>query len=369
MTLPKPRAAIAALPAYVPGARSSGTGAPPIKLSSNEVAFAPLPSVREAIAVAGEFTNRYPDMVASEVAEGIAARWSVGAQPVGAQPVGAESVVVAGGSVAVLGHALHAYCDPGDEVVHAWRSFEAYPILTQIAGAVSVRVALDPDARHDLAAMADAITPRTKVVLLCTPNNPTGPAIRRDEFEWLMAVVPRGVVVVLDEAYAEFVRDPAAVDGRTALAAHPNLLVMRTFSKAYGLAGLRVGYAIGTPSLVAPIRACVTPFSVSGVAQAAALASLAAEDELLARVDAVVAERARVLSQLAEDGWRVPDAQGNFVWLAAGAKTGALATYLEGRAPSILVRPFSGEGVRITVGSPQENDHLVAALAAYPDRF
>jgi histidinol-phosphate aminotransferase len=360
MTLPKPRAAIAALPAYVPGA---------IKLSSNEVAFAPLPSVREAIARAGESTNRYPDMVASGVAEAIAARWSVKSEAVGAEPVGAEAVVVAGGSVAVLGHTLHAYCDPGDEVVYAWRSFEAYPILTQIAGAASVRVALDPDARHDLAAMAEAVTPRTKVVLLCTPNNPTGPAIRRDEFESLMAAVPRGVVVVLDEAYAEFVRDPAAVDGRAELAAHPNLLVMRTFSKAYGLAGLRVGYAVGDPGLVAPIRACVTPFSVSGVAQAAALASLAAEEELFARVDAVVVERGRVCARLAEDGWRVPDAQGNFVWLAAGAKTNALAAYLSGRAPSILVRPFSGEGVRITVGSPQENEHVLAALAAYPDRF
>jgi histidinol-phosphate aminotransferase len=358
MTLPEPRAAIKALPAYVPGARPSGVGAPPIKLSSNEVAFAPLPSVRAAIAGAGELTNRYPDMAASEVAEGIAARWSVGA----------ASVVVAGGSVAVLGHALHAYCDPGDEVVYGWRSFEAYPILTAIAGAASVRVALAPDARHDLVAIAGALTPRTKVVLLCTPNNPTGPAIRRDEFESFMAAVPRGVMVVLDEAYAEFVRDPAAVDGRSALAAHPNLLVMRTFSKAYGLAGLRVGYGIGTPRLVAPIRACVTPFSVSGVAQAAALASLAAEDELLARADSVVAERDRVLAGLAADGWRVPDAQGNFVWLAAGAKTGDLAAYLEARTPSILVRPFSGEGVRITVGSPQENDHVLAALAAYPDR-
>ena len=364
MTLPEPRAAIAALPAYVPGARASGTGAAPVKLSSNEVAFAPLPSVREAIAAAGEFTNRYPDMVASEVTEAVAARWSLGAAS-----SEAPSVVVAGGSVAVLGHTLHAYCDPGDEVVYAWRSFEAYPILAQIAGAVSVRVALGVDARHDLAAMANAITPRTKVVLLCTPNNPTGPAIRLDEFESFMAAVPRGVVVVLDEAYAEFVRDPAAVDGRAVLADHPNLLVTRTFSKAYGLAGLRVGYAVGAARLGAPIRACVTPFSVSGVAQAAALASLAAERELLDRVDAVVAERGRVVARLSGDGWHVPEPQGNFVWLAAGAKTGALATFLQAQAPSILVRPFSGEGVRITVGSPQENDHVLAALAAYPDRF
>jgi histidinol-phosphate aminotransferase len=369
MTLPKPRATIAALPAYVPGARPSGAGTPPVKLSSNEVAFAPLPSVRGAIAAAGEFANRYPDMMATEVAEGIAARWSVNTEALGAQSVGAESVVVAGGSVAVLGHALHAYCDPGDEVVYAWRSFEAYPILAQIAGAASVRVALAPDARHDFAAMASALTARTKIVLLCTPNNPTGPAIRRDEFEAFMAAVPTSVLVVLDEAYAEFVRDPAAVDGRAALVAHPNLLVMRTFSKAYGLAGLRVGYAVGTPDLVAPVRACVTPFSVSGVAQAAALASLAAEEELLTRVDAVVAERERVVTILVADGWNPPEAQGNFVWLAARDDAAALGGYLAGRSPSILARPFSGDGVRITVGSPQENDHVLAALAAYPDRF
>jgi histidinol-phosphate aminotransferase len=217
--------------------------------------------------------------------------------------------------------------------------------------------------------MAQAVTARTKVVLLCTPNNPTGPAIRRNEFEAFMAAVRRDVLVVLDEAYTEFVRDPDAVDGRAALSAHPNLIAMRTFSKAYGLAGLRVGYAVGSPGLVAPIRACVTPFSVSGVAQAAALASLAAEKELLARVDSVVAERERVVARLVADGWRVPDAQGNFVWLAAGDRTRALTAHLAAWEPSILARPFSGEGVRITVGSPQENDHVVAALTSFSDRF
>lgn len=359
MTLPEPRAAVASLSAYVPGARTSGAGVPPIKLSSNEVAFAPLPSVREAIDSAGAVANRYPDMTAFDVTEAIAERWGVTA----------EAVAVAGGSVAVLGHALHAYCEPGDEVIYAWRSFEAYPILAQIAGATSVRIPLSADARHDLPAMAAAVTPRTRAVLLCTPNNPTGPAIGRDEFEAFMAAVPTRVLVVLDEAYTEFVRDDAAVDGRRVLAAHPNLLVTRTFSKAYGLAGLRVGYAVGTPNLVAPVKACVTPFSVSGVAQAAALASLAAEDELLARVDAVVAERGRFVARLVADGWAPPEAQGNFVWLAAGDGASDLGGYLAEWSPSILARPFAGDGVRITVGSAEENDHLLAALAAYPDRF
>jgi histidinol-phosphate aminotransferase len=359
MTLPEPRAAVASLPAYVPGARTSGAETPPHKLSSNEVAFAPLPSVRAAIDEAGALANRYPDMMATEVTEAIAARWDVDA----------TAVAVAGGSVAVLGHALHAYCGPLDEVVYAWRSFEAYPILAQIAGATSVRVPLTAEARHDLPALARCVTPQTRVVLLCTPNNPTGPAIRREEFETFMKAVPTRVLVVLDEAYAEFIRDTGAVDGRTALAAHPNLLVTRTFSKAYGLAGLRVGYAVGAPALVAPIRACVTPFSVSGVAQAAALASLEAEGELLARVGLVVAERERVAGALATDGWSFPEPQGNFFWLAAGNASGALADHLAGQTPPILARPFAGEGVRITVGSPQENDHLLAALAAFPDRY
>jgi histidinol-phosphate aminotransferase len=348
----------------VPGARPSGGAGPgaaaaPVKLSSNEVAFAPLPSVREAIDEAGSLANRYPDMMAAEVTEAVATRWGVGA----------GGVAVAGGSVAVLGHTLHAYCGPGDEVVYAWRSFEAYPILAQIAGATSVRVPLTAEARHDLPAMARAVTPRTRAVLLCTPNNPTGPAIRRDEFDAFMAAVPARVLVVLDEGYAEFVRDASVVDARAALGEYPNLLVTRTFSKAYGLAGLRVGYAVGAPALVAPIRACVTPFSVSGVAQAAALASLAAEDELLARVQAVVGERERVVTRLVADGWRPPESQGNFVWLAAGHEASDLADHLAGGSPSILARPFAGDGVRITVGSPQENDHVLAALATYPNRF
>jgi len=359
MPFPKPRESVASLPSYVPGARRAPSGAEPVKVSSNEVAFDPLPSVRAAIDAAGGLANRYPDMFATELTERIAERWGV--------ETGA--VAVGGGSVAVLGHALQAYCDPGDEVVYAWRSFEAYPILAPIAGATSVRVPLGASARHDLPAMAAAVTPRTKVAILCSPNNPTGPAIRRDEFEAFLAAVPDDLLVVLDEAYAEFIRDPDAVDGRDALARHPNVIVTRTFSKAYGLAGLRVGYAVGAPEVVGPIRACVTPFSVSGVAQAAALASLEAEDELLARVDAVVEERARVVAALADDGWSPPESQGNFVWLAAGDGADALVAHLASADPPILARGFAGDGVRVTVGSREENDHVLATLARYRDRY
>jgi len=273
-----------------------------------------------------------------------------------------DAVVAGAGSVAVLAHILQAYAGAGDEVVFAWRSFEAYPILTAIAGAEAVRVPLDAVARHDLDALAAAVTERTKVMLVCSPNNPTGPAVHTEEFLSFMSAVPSSVVVVLDEAYGEYSRDPLAVKGAELLDRFPNLLVLRTFSKAYGLAGMRVGYAIGSRELLAPVRAVVTPFSVTEPAQAAAMASLDAVDELLERVATTVAERERVLAGVRDLGWDAPDADGNFVWLPAGDQTGDLVASLGALGTPILVRPFAGEGVRITIGTPEENDALLAAL-------
>lgn len=358
MTLPTPRPVIAAMPRYVPGARGAAHEAPPIKVSSNETPLGPLPTVVEAIVASGAHANRYPDMFAVELTERIAE----------ARVLTPGQVVVGGGSVGVLGHILQAYTAPGDEVIYAWRSFEAYPILTQVAGATPVPVPLTSQARHDVDAMVAAVTEHTAVMLLCSPNNPTGPSIAQDEFEAVMRAVPEHVLVVLDEAYVEFVRDPATVDGRAALDTYPNLVVLRTFSKAYGLAGLRVGYGMGAEQLITPVRACVTPFSVSAVAQAAAVASLGAEGELLERVDAVVTERERVRAALSADGWTLPDAQGNFYWIAAGDHTADLTTHLRDQQPSILVRPFDGEGIRVSVGEPHENDAVIAALAAFAHR-
>jgi len=352
MDRPQPRPVIGALPAYVPGARGSADRLPPVKLSSNETPFVPLPRVAQAVAGAGEMAHRYPDMFAVELHERIG-------DFLGLSP---ESVAVGGGSVAALLHTLQAYTSPGDEVVFAWRSFEAYPILTQVAGATPVPVPLAAGGRHDLDAMAAALTDRTRVVLLCSPNNPTGPALRAAEVETFMAQVPPHVLVVLDEAYVEFVRDPDAVAGLAFLSRYPNALIARTFSKAYGLAGLRVGFVAGDRELIAPVRACVTPFSVSAPAQAAAIVSLSAQDELAERVDAVVAERGRVADALAGLGWNVPDAQGNFVWLAAGERTADIAAALAAREPAVLVRPFAGEGIRVTIGSPEENDALLEGL-------
>lgn len=360
MALPQPLPQVSSLPSYVPGARGSASGPAPTKLSSNENALPPLPSVSRAIAAAGESVNRYPDMFAADLVDALAQR----------QGLPAQNLIVGAGSVAVLAHLLQAYAGPGREVVYAWRSFEAYPILTALTGATAVTVPLADGGRHDLDAMAAAISDHTAVVMVCSPNNPTGTAVTSDEFAAFVDRVPSHVLVILDEAYVEFVSDPRSVKGNDyigadAWAAHPNVVVLRTMSKAYGLAGLRVGFAFGLAEILAPARACVTPFSVSSVAQAAALASLDAEAELLERVDGIVAERGRVFAALTADGWSIPDPQGNFVWIETRDRTSELVAHLGAQSPAILVRPFTDEGIRMTIGSPEENDAALAALAAW----
>lgn len=346
------RRALADLPPYVPGARVP-VGAAAYKLSSNENPFPPLPSVMAAIADAGVDVNRYPDMYATELVEAVAEHLSVAP----------ESVVTANGSVAALGHVLDAVCEPGDEVMFAWRSFEAYPIYATVAGTAAVRVPVAADGRLDLPAMAAALTPRTRVVLVCTPNNPTGPAVHADELADFLAAVRKDVLVVLDEAYVEFVRDPEAADGLAAFAEHPNVVLLRTFSKAYGLAGLRTGYAVARPRLAAAIRAVSTPFGVSNVAQLAAVASLRAQKEMAERVDLLVAERGRMLAGLRAQGWDVPDSQANFVWLGVGEHATALAERCT-RA-GVLVRPFAGDGVRVSVGEREATDLLLEVTAGW----
>jgi histidinol-phosphate aminotransferase len=339
------RGVLDAIPAYLPGkppARADGR--PAYKLSSNENPYPPLPGVLEAATLAAGSMNRYPDLASSALLEALSARFEV--------PV--NHVAVGTGSVALLYHLLQAACETGDEVVYAWRSFEAYPIAVALTGATSVKVPLTAEARHDLPAMAAAVTDRTKVVMVCTPNNPTGPAVRGDELREFLAAVPRHVLVVVDEAYREFVRDEATVDGLDLYREHPNVLVLRTFSKAYGLAGLRVGLAVGPEPVVSAIRKCALPFGVSHIAQQAAIASLQAEPALLERVGALVAERARVVEGLRKAGWDVPDTQANFVWLALGDDTAAFAAAAE--ADGISVRPFAGEGARVTIGETEAND-------------
>jgi len=345
---PQIRPAIAGIPAYVPGKPpAEREGVQTYKLSSNENPYPPLPGVVEAATRAAEQMNRYPDMGCTALYAGLSKHFGV--------PV--DHLAAGTGSVAVLYHLLQAFCQDGDEVVYAWRSFEAYPIAVAVTGARSVQVPLGPEARHDLDAMLEAITDRTKVVIVCTPNNPTGPAVTHAELESFIDRVPPHVVVVVDEAYREFVRLEDPVDGIRLYEGRENVVVMRTFAKAYGLAGFRVGYVIAPAEIAAAVRACALPFGVSSVAQAAAVASLAAEAELLERVDALVAERERVVGELRAQGWSVPDAQGNFVWLPLGERTLEFAAAAE--EAGVMVRPFAGEGARVSIGEPAGNDVLL----------
>nr|WP_237551499.1 histidinol-phosphate transaminase [Streptomyces sp. SID8367] len=347
------RAELAGIPAYKPGKPAAAGGPVAYKLSSNENPYPPLPGVMEqAIAAAGAF-NRYPDMACTGLMNELADRFGV--------PV--THLATGTGSVGVAQQLLQATSGPGDEVIYAWRSFEAYPIITQISGATSVRVPLTGDEVHDLDAMADAITDRTRLIFVCNPNNPTGTVVRRAELERFLDRVPSDVLVVLDEAYREFIRDAEVPDGVEIYRDRPNVAVLRTFSKAYGLAGLRVGFAIAHEPVAAALRQTAVPFGVSQLAQDAAVASLRMEDELLGRVGSLVAERTRVVDALREQGWTVPETQANFVWLRLGEKTLDFAAACE--AAGVVVRPFAGEGMRATIGETEANDIFLQAAKAF----
>lgn len=357
---------LSSLPAYVPGSTQPGA----LKLASNESSLSPLPSVSAVINDATSTLNRYPDM-ASGALRGKLAQWL---------GVDLDNVAVGNGSSALCQQLVQATCKDGDEVVYAWRSFEAYPILCKIAGAVGVGVPLK-SGRHDLKAMSDAIGERTRLVFVCNPNNPTGTTVSRDEFREFMGRVPANVTVVLDEAYVEYNRDAESPVALEELQRYPNLAVCRTFSKAYGLAGLRLGYLVGPAELVEAVNKVGIPFGVNALAQAAGIASVEAQGELAARVDATVAERERVEAYLAgvapagagsagAEGGAADGAEGtepltypsqaNFVWLNAGERAEALDEAL--KREGVIARCFAGEGVRVTVTTAEETDVLLRAL-------
>jgi histidinol-phosphate aminotransferase len=338
--------------AYRPGKVARSPEGRSIKLSSNESPYGPLPSVREVIADAGGLVNRYPDNGCGALIGAIAARHEV-----------PESHIAVGcGSVGVSQMLLESVGEPGVEVVYAWRSFEAYPTLADLAGVTSVRVPLT-DETHDLRAMSDAITDRTGLVFVCNPNNPTGTVVRRRELEEFFDRVPEDCLIVLDEAYHEYIRDPEVPDGLDLYPDRPNLVILRTFSKAYGLAGLRIGFMVAQEPIAEQVRKTYLPFSVSSVAQAAAVASLEAEDELLDRVASTIKERERVCDALAAQGWRLPPSEANFVWLRLGEDTVAFSAACD--AAGVSVRPFAGEGARVSIGSPEENDAFLAVAELY----
>jgi histidinol-phosphate aminotransferase len=331
------RPEIVALPAYRQGKAADASA---FKLSSNENPFDPLPGVVDAVNAVSTF-NRYPDASALALRERLADRFGLSA----------DEVHIGAGSVALLAQLIQAAAGPGDEVLYSWRSFEAYPSLVTVSGATSVAVPNRADHGHDLPAMAAMITARTRVVIVCSPNNPTGVVVTADEFAAFMAAVPADLLVILDEAYAEFVTDPTAVSGPGLLERHPNLVVLRTFSKAYGLAGLRVGYALGPVAILDAARSTAIPLSVTGQGSAAALASLDAEAELLARVRVIAARRDTVRGGLVAAGLNIPVSQANFVWLPLGEATaGAADVFTEA---GLVVRPFHPKGIRVSIGEEE----------------
>jgi len=340
------RPEILALPAYRQGqAAPSG-----FKLSSNENPYEPLPGVLEAVDAATRQLHRYPNAAAPEITERLAAEWGV-------EP---DEVIVAAGSVALLIQFTMAAAGHGDEVVFSWRSFEVYPWMTVLPGATAVPVPNTPDHRHDLDAMAAAVTDRTRLVIVCSPNNPTSTVVTKAEFEAFMAKLPSDLLVILDEAYAEFVTDADAVDGRELVRRYPNLVILRTFSKAYGLAGLRIGYGIGPAAVLAAARTTIVPLSLTDQAQVAALASLDRGEELAERVADISARRDAVWAALGEHGWDdVPRPHGNFIWFPVGEHTARALEVL--RENGIVARAYPPDGVRVSIGEEESVEKLLYA--------
>lgn len=352
----RPRPAIHSLPAYRPGRSAAAAEAEhgivdAIKLASNEAPFDPLPSVTDAISAGLGQINLYPDHGAADLRTELADHLGVEV----------EQVTIAAGSVGLLQQLVLAYVDPGDTVATCWPSFEAYPLFALLVEANQIRVPLR-DETFDLPALADAIETDTKVVFIANPNNPTGTVVGTDEIEHFLRTVPTGCLVVLDEAYHEFVTDPRVTDATALIADHPNLVITRTFSKAHGLAGLRIGYAFGHPDVIGAIDRTLVPFAVNDLAQRAARASIAATDEMRTRVADVVAERSRVVAALRSSGWTIPAPHGNFVWLPLGDLAADFGVALERHG--IVTRAFPAVGVRVTVADAASNDRFITALSA-----
>src|SRR3984957_9686555 len=338
------RPELAELPVYVPGKTVPGA----IKLASNETVFGPLPSVRVAIEQATDVVNRYPD-------NGCVALKAALAKHVGSD-FAPENVAVGCGSVSLCQQLVQITASVGDEVVFGWRSFELYPPQVQVAGATAIKVPLT-DHTFDLYAMLAAVTERTRLIFVCNPNNPTSTVVDPAALAWFVEAVPSDILIAIDEAYVEYIRDGMQPDSIRLVRSYSNVVVLRTFSKAYGLAGLRVGYAVGDPQVITALNKVSVPFTTTNVSQAAAIASLEAADELLARTDAVVAERTRVSEALRGAGFIVPSSQANFVWLPLAMRT---LDFVEQAADArIVVRPYGTDGVRVTIGAPEENNALL----------
>jgi histidinol-phosphate aminotransferase len=351
--LPRFRAAVRGLVSYRPEKPALSPEGRSYALAANETPFGPLPKVARAIQEQIEGINRYPDNSGQALTAELAERFGV-------EP---DGIALGCGSVGVAQQLITAVAEPGDEVLYAWPSFEAYPLLTRLAGAVPVAVPLREHV-HDLATMAEHLTDRTRLVFVCNPNNPTGTVVGRAELEEFLGRVPPGCLVVLDEAYHEYVRAEEVPDGLSLLPGRPHLVVLRTFSKAYGLAGLRIGYAAGHPEVIGTLRKAYLPYSAGSVAQAAAIAALRSGDEVARRTDIITAERTRLAAALEARGWRVPASEANFLWLPLGERATAFGVHCA--TAGVSVRAVGGAGVRVTLGLPADNDAFLAAAASFP---
>lgn len=351
------RSALESIPSYVPGKPAPADA---FKVSSNESPFEPLPEIRAALEKELAGLNRYPDMAATKLRELLAREHGV-------EPA---QVHVSTGASAVLGDLVRALADQGDEVIFPWRSFEAYPILVQSHGAVAVPVPLTAHEEHDLDAIAAAVTERTRLILLCSPNNPTGTVLTTAELEAFLGRIPDHITVALDEAYVEFADPEVRADSARLFVRFENLVRVRTFSKVHGIAGLRLGYAIAHPRLAEALDKVAIPFGASSLAQIAACVALEepARTELAARVEWIRAERSRVesaLDRLDLGCARVPS-HGNFVYLPLGERTGEFVQFALERG--LVVRGYGSDGCRVTIAEEAANARFIDIAEAWQEQ-
>jgi len=327
------------------------------KLSSNESPYGPFPAAIEAMAAVLPELNRYPDGAAEELAAKLAARYGF--------PV--SQVMVGSGSNELLRLITEVVLRPGDEVVYPWPSFVVYPMSTDVFGGVKVPVSLTGDDVHDLDAMLAAVTDKTRIVFLCNPNNPTGTIYLRDEFDRFIERLPQHVLLVLDEAYIEFVCDDRFPDGMDYYDGHRPIVVLRTFSKVYGLAGARVGYGIAPEPIVEAVAKVREPFNVSAVAQVGALASLD-DDAEVARRRAMNQEQKTYLYECFDRlGIRWVPSETNFVWIKTERPVEVFEALLEG---GVIVRSFgTANALRVGVGAPEDTQRTIEAFEAAVARF
>ena len=345
---------VESIPVY-PAAAAYAYDGELVKLASNETPWAPHPAVLEAVEVRLKDLNRYPDPDKSLLRRRIAERTDI-------EP---GRVTVGNGSCEVLLAAAQAMLEPGAELVYAWPSFSMYPQLAAMSGARAIEVPVDAEGRHDLEAMAREVTAATRFVLVCNPNNPTATALPPAAIEEFVAALPRRVAVIVDEAYVEFstLQDPD--ESLELVRRNPNVVLLRTFSKVYGLCGLRCGYALGSERFRLAVDRVRQPFSVNALAQAAAAEAIRHVDEVERRVERTAVERLYVESALEARGLESTDSEANFSWIALGERDEA--EVVRGLAErGVIVRAGSALGdeghLRVTYGTREENDRFLAAL-------